>query len=153
MAANPWAIYGNALEKILDGTIDLDTDSFRMVLVGTGYTPNQSTNTAWSDISANEISGTGYTANGKAITQGVSRSGLAITFDCDDQSWTSSTLSNVAYAVIVRDGDSNGALAAGDIPLCYCELEDGGSLSTTNGALAVNINAAGVFTVTAAAAA
>lgn len=125
-----------------------------MVLVGTGYTPNQSTDTAWSDISANEIAnGGGYATHGKAITQGVSRSGLAVTFDCDDQSWGSSTLTDVAFAVIVRDADSNGALAAGDIPLCFCELEDGGSLSTTNGALAVNINASGVFTTTATAAA
>jgi len=153
MAATAWAIYGNALEKIHDGTIDLDTDSFRMVLVGTGYTPNQSTDTAWSDISANEISGTGYTANGKAITQTVSRSSLVVTFDCDDQSWTSSTLTNVAYAVIVRDADGNGSLAAGDIPLCWCELEDGSSVSTSSGTLSVNINASGVFTSTATTAA
>lgn len=153
MAANAWAVYGNALELVHEGTLDLDTDSFRMVLVGTGYTPNQSTNTAWSDISANEISGTGYSANGNAITQTVTRSGLAVTFDCDDQSWASSTLTGVAYAVIVKDADANGVLAAGDVPLCFCELEDAGSLSTTDGTLSVNINASGVFTTTATAAA
>lgn len=153
MAANAFFVYGNALEQIANGTIDLDTDSFRMILVGTGYTPNQSTDTAYSNVSGSEVTGTGYTAGGQAITQSVSRSGLAVTFDCDDQSWTSSTISGAAYAVIVRDADGNGSLVAGDLLLAACELEDGGSLSTTNGTLAVTINASGVFTITATAAA
>lgn len=153
MAATPWALFGNALEKILDGTVDLDTDSLRMVLVGSGWTPNQSTNALWSDISANEIAnGNGYTTHGKALTQALSRSGLVVTLDCDDQTWSGSTF-EVAYAVIVRDADGNGALAAGDIPLFYAELEDGGTLSPSAGDLSITINASGVYTFTAGAAA
>lgn len=152
MAATAWALYGAALEAIMKGDIDLNDDSFRMVLVGGGYTPDQSADVAWSAISANEVSGTGYTASGKAVTPTVTRSGLAVTLDCDDQSWPSSTIT-ATYAVIVRDADANGALAAGDLPICFCELEDGGSVSTTNGTLSVTINAAGVYTITAAAAA
>jgi hypothetical protein len=146
-------MYGQALENVLDGTIDLASDSFRMALVGTGYTPNQSTDDTWSDISSNEISGTGYTTHGKAVTLSQSRSGLVVTVDCDDQSWTSSTLSSVAYAVIVRDADDNGSLATTDIPMWYCELEDGSSVSTTSGTLSVTINASGLYTLTAGTAA
>jgi hypothetical protein len=153
MAATAWAMYGQALENVLDGTIDLEADSFRMALVGTGYTPNQSTDAAWSTISGDEISGTGYTTHGKAVTLSQSRSGLVVTIDCDDQSWTTSTLASVAYAVIVRDADDNGALAAGDIPMWYCELEDGSSVSTTNGTLSVTINASGLYALTAGTAA
>jgi len=153
MAANPWFMYGEAQKLVLDGTIDLDTDSFRMVLVDNTYVLNQSTDALWSAISADEITGTGYTANGKAITPTIARSGLVTTFDCDDQSWASSTLANVAYAVIVRDADSNGALAAGDIPMFAMELEAGGSVSTTSGTLAITISATGVYTFTATAAA
>ncbi len=146
MAANPFFMYDQAALAWANGGIDFDTDSFRMVLVGTGYAPNQSTDSAWSDISANEISGTGYTANGKAVTFTTSiPSAQTVRFDCPDQSWPSSTLAGVAYAVIVRDADGNGALAAGDIPVFCCELENGGSLSTTNGTLAVTIDAAGVY--------
>lgn len=153
MAANPFFLYGPALEAVADGVIDLDTDAFRMILVGTGYTPNQSTDALYSDVSANEISGTGYTAGGKLITQSVTRSGLIVTFDCDNQSWASSTLTNVAYAALVRDANGDGSLAAGDLLLCAAELEAGGSLSTVNGTLAVNINDNGVFAITAATAA
>ncbi|MDP5216685.1 hypothetical protein Q5Y75_05600 [Ruegeria sp. 2205SS24-7] len=154
MAANPFFFYDQAALAHANGGIDFDTDAFRMVLVGTGYTPNQATDDAWSDISANEISGTGYTANGKLLTVTTSNpTARVIQIDCDDQSWTSSTLSNVAYAIIVRDADSNGTLAGTDIPVFCCELEDGGSLSTTNGTLSVTIDANGVYRTTVAAAA
>ncbi|WP_299945398.1 hypothetical protein [uncultured Ruegeria sp.] len=146
MAANPFFMYDQAALQMANGNIDFAADSFRMVLVGSGYTPDQAADDAWSDISANEISGTGYTANGQAIDISTSNpAARIIMFDGPDQSWASSTLSGVAYAVIVRDADSNGALAGTDIP-CFCsELEDGGTVSTTNGTLAVTIDADGIY--------
>lgn len=154
MPANPFFMYEQAALAWANGGIDFDTDSFRMVLVGAGYTPDQLTDDTWSDISANEISGTGYTANGVALTVTTSSpADRVIQIDCDDQSWPSSTLSGVAYAVIVRDADGNGSLAGTDIPVFCCELEDGGTVSTTNGTLSVTINANGVYRLTLAAAA
>ncbi len=153
MPANPWFIFGHAAEKQADGTIDLIGDSYRMVLVGTGYVPNQGTDAAWSAISAEEIAGSGYVANGKAVALSVSRAGLVVTYDCPDQSWNPSTLSGVAYAVIVRNALADGTLAAGDIPVFCCELEAGGSLSSVAGPLGVTIDAAGVYKRTETAAA
>ena len=150
MAAGNFIVYSNALEAINKATIDLDTDTFRMALVTSAYTPAQNTDAAWSTISTNEVAnGNGYTTHGKLLTQTVSRASNVVTFDCDDQSWTASTIT-AKYAVIVKDANADGSLAAADVPLCYCELEAGGTVSTTNGTLAVNINANGVFTVTAA---
>ena len=150
MAAGDWLVYGHALESILDGTIDIDNDSFRITLVTSSYTPNQSTDDAWSDISTNEVAnGNGYATHGGAITLTLSRSGLVVTIDGEDETWTSSTIT-AKYAVIVRDADGNGALAAGDIPLCYVDLNDGGgSVSSTSGDFTVTMNASGIFTVTA----
>jgi len=142
-------MYDQAALQMANGNIDFDADSFRMVLVGTGYTPNQQTDDAWSDISAQEISGTGYTANGQAIDISTSiAAARVIEFDGPNISWASSTLSDVAYAVIVRDADSNGALAGTDIPCFCCELEDGGSVSTTNGTLSVTIDDDGIYRLT-----
>lgn len=152
MPATPWALYGAALEAILAGSIDLDNDSFRMVLVSGDYVPDQAADAAWSEISENEITGTGYTAGGKATPITLSRMGLAVSLDTSDVSWPSSTLT-ATYAVIVRDAGGAGALAASDLPICFCELEDGAAVSTTNGTLAVTVNAAGLYTFTAAAAA
>lgn len=151
MAAGAFKVYGPALEGIHKGTIDLDTNAFRMVLVTSSYTPNQSTHDQWDDISANEVAnGNGYTTHGKLLTCTVTRSGLVVTFDCDDQSWISSTIT-AKYAVIVKDADANGALAATDVPIAYSDLEGAsGSLSSSAGTFSVTINASGVFATTAA---
>lgn len=149
MPAGAWRVYGAAAEAIHRGTLDLDTHTFRMVLVTASHTPNQSTHSTWADMSANEVVGTGYTASGKLLTCTVGRSGLVVTFDCDDQSWTTSTIT-AKYAVIVRDADANGTLASTDPLLCFCDLETaGGSVSSTAGTFAVTINASGVFATTA----
>lgn len=151
MAAGAWQVYGLALEKIFEGSIPLDesgTPRYRMTLVTSSYTPSVNADDAWNDISTNEVAnGNGYTTHGKLLTCTVTHSSGTVTFDCDDQSWTSSTIT-AKYAVIVEDADANGALATTDVPICYCDLESGGgSVSTTNGTFAVTINASGVFTV------
>lgn len=151
MAAGNWRLFGNALEQILKGGIDVDTDTFRMVLVTSSYTPDQSLHDTWSDISANEVAaGGGYSTHGKLLTVTVTRSGLVVTIDCDDQAWTGSTIT-AKYAVIVRDADANGALAAGDLVVAFVDLDTGGgSISTTSGTFTVTINASGVYAITAA---
>ena len=150
MAAGAFKVYGAAAEAIAKGTVDLDSNTFRMVLVTSAYTPNQSTHSTWTDVSANEVAaGGGYSTHGKLLTCTVNRLSLVVTFDCDDQSWTSSTIT-AKYAVIVKDADANGALASTDALVAYCDLESGGgSISTTAGTLAITINASGVFTMTA----
>lgn len=149
MPAGSWKVYGAAVEGISKGTLDLDTNVFRMALLTSSYTPNQSTHSTWADASAAEVVGTGYTASGKLLTCTVTRSGLVVTFDCDDQSWTTSTIT-AKYAVIVKDADGNGTLASTDSLLAYVDLETGGgSVSTTSGTFQITINASGVFTTTA----
>lgn len=151
MAAGNFILYSAALEAINKGTLDLDSNTFRMVLVTSAYTPAQNTHTAWSDISANEVAaGGGYSTHGKLLTCTVTRASNVVTFDCDDQAWTASTIT-AKYAVIVKDADANGALATTDVPLCYCDLSSGGgSLSSTSATFSVTINASGVFATTAA---
>jgi hypothetical protein len=151
MAAGNFILYSNALEGLLDGTIDLDTDDFRLVLVTSSYTPAQNTDAAWSTISTNEVAnGSGYTTHGKALTVTLSRTDNVVTLDCDDQTWSSSSIT-AKYAVIVRDADGNGALAAGDLPVAFVNLDTGGgSVSSTSADFVVTINANGVATFTAA---
>ena len=153
MAAGAFQVYRSAIGSIGSAGLDLTaggTPKFRMTLVTSSYTPNLATHNDWQDVSANEVvNGGGYTTHGKLLTVTFTAPGSPglWTFDCDDQSWTASTIT-AKYAVIVSDADANGALAATDLLLCYSDLETGGgSVSTTNGTFAVNINAAGVFTI------
>lgn len=151
MAAGAWQVYGLAIEGIHERTIFLDnggTPRLRMTLVTSSYTPSDNAHDTWSDVSTNEVAnGNGYSTHGKLLTPTVSHSSGTVTFDVDDQSWTSSTIT-AKYAVIVQDADANGALAAGDLLVAYCDLDSGGgSVSTTNGTFAITIHANGVFTV------
>lgn len=150
MPANPFFLFPSFRDQLLQGVIDLDTDAFRGVLLN-GYTPSQTVHDTFSDLSATEISGTGYTANGELMTITLSRSGLVTTWDAADLSWPGSTIT-ADHLAIVRDGDGNGVLAAGDFLVAACELENGGSVSTTSGTLAITINASGFYQETDAAA-
>jgi hypothetical protein len=151
MAVGQWTIFGAAKHAIVDGGLDFDNHTFRMVLLTDAYTPNANGHTAWSDLSAAQVAGGGgYVVHGQALTGVTSTDGGSgtTTIDCDDVTWAASTIV-AKYAAVIRDGDADGALAAGDIPVAFADLDTGGgSVSTAAGNLTVVIHAAGLITLT-----
>ncbi len=99
---------------IANGSVDLLTDTLKVMLLSSAYTPNKDHNFI-SDISANELSGTGYTAGfggsgrktlaGKTVTQDDTND-LAV-FDANDVTWTAINAGTVAYAAVVKEVTSN----------------------------------------------
>lgn len=145
MAAGAWFVFNIAKEKLSDGTFDLDSHTFKMVLTQASQAldatfAGTSTDCRYSDLTAEVPNGSGYTTGGKTLTCTWTRSTGTITFDCDDQSWTSATFT-AKYAVIYDDTDANDGL------LCACELDTVTSLSPSAGTLTVTIHASGVFTL------
>lgn len=144
MPAGSWIVFNRAKLKLANGSLDLDTNPFRMVLTTSSQAlaatfVGTSTDCRYSDLTA-EVVGTGYTATGKLLTATWTQATGTITFDVDDQAWTSSTIT-AKYAVIYADNTN-------DDLLCFVDLETGGgSVSTTAGTLTVTINASGVFTL------
>ena len=70
------------------GSLDFElvgTD-IRCAIVTAGYTPNQNTDEFFSAVGANEVSGTGYTAGGNAMANGIVSVDVAglMTIDIDD---------------------------------------------------------------------
>jgi hypothetical protein len=61
-------MYANAYAQAFSGNINLTSDSIKLALLTSGYTPNLTSHVHWSDVSASEASGTGYTAGGQALT-------------------------------------------------------------------------------------
>lgn len=153
MAASNFHVYGAAIEAAYEKQIDFGNDLFHMVLLTDTYTPAQSTHATFSDISASEVAdGNGYTTGGKVLTTTLTRSGLVVTLDGDDQTWTSSSIT-AKYAAVVHVDAGTGLPQSTDIVIAYSDLDTGGgSVSSTNGDFAVTINASGIFadTVTAA---
>lgn len=104
-------LYDSFLRDVTTGPIDMDTDSFKVMLCTSSYTPNRATHTKRSDIT-NEVTGTGYTAGGAAIvfTPALDTSGHKETFTPADVSWTTSTIT-ARYAVIYK---SRGGASSAD---------------------------------------
>lgn len=86
-------IYNSFFEDLARGAIDLDTDTFFVMLVGSGYTENKDTHTKRSDVT-NEVSGTGYTPGGQSvsitITKDTANDRLDVTLG--GAAWATSTI-------------------------------------------------------------
>ncbi|MET8270178.1 hypothetical protein [Streptomyces sp. NPDC005096] len=106
--------YGPAVGKVLGKQLDLINDTIKVALVKSTYTPNQDTHDEWADVSANESTGTGYTAGGKTLaskTLTYNSTSNAWTFDAADLTW-SSVSTAFQYAVIYDDTASGKPLLA-----------------------------------------
>ena len=60
-------IYNRFLANLANKIVDWEGDDIRVALVESAYTPDKD-DTQWSDVSANEASGTAYTAGGEQLT-------------------------------------------------------------------------------------
>ena len=97
-------LYGSFLQKALNKEVDWDTDTIKVALTTSSYTPNQDTHDYYNDVT-NEVSGTGYTAGGATLASKTNTydSGTnVITLDAADVTWSSSTIT-ARYAVIYAD--------------------------------------------------
>lgn len=103
MAASITA-YDTAWKLLLTGAVDLDTDTLKLALVTSGYTPSTA-HDEWADVSAHEVSsGSGYTTGGNTLTTPVVTNS---TVDYDDVTWTSLT-KTFRYAVCYKSGSAGG---------------------------------------------
>jgi hypothetical protein len=126
-------VYNSALEDLARGAIDFDTDTFFAMLVTSTYVANKDTHLKRSDVT-NEVTGTGYTAGGTAVTVTVTKDlpndRLDISFS--NPSWANSTLTARGVVVYKRRG---GAATADEL-VCYGDF--GANVSSTNGTFTVN---------------
>jgi hypothetical protein len=60
-------IYNRGLELWARGSIDFDTDTFKVMMTTSAYTENKDTHDFRDDVT-NEVTGTGYTAGGNTVT-------------------------------------------------------------------------------------
>jgi hypothetical protein len=121
------------------GAIDLDGDTFKIMLVTSTYAPNIDTHTKRSDIT-NEVTGTGYTAGGATLTSTVVTNDLTndrTKFSSVNPSWATATIT-ARGAVIYK---SRGGAATADELVCY--LDFGSDQTSTAGTFTVTCPANG----------
>ena len=126
-------IYNSCLNDMATGAIDFDTNTFKIMLVTSSYTPNKDTHTKRSNVT-NEITGTGYTSGGTTTTVTVTNDTAndRIDIDFSDVSWTSATLTAAAAVIYKSTGT-----AASDNLVAY--LDFAGNVISTNGTFTVDI--------------
>lgn len=107
----PSLVYNSAVRAIATGTIDLDTDTFWAMLTTSTYTENKDTHDFRDDVT-NEVTGTGYTAGGQAITVSVAAVDTTndrVVVTIGPVSWASSTITARKMVVYKRRGGAASA--------------------------------------------
>lgn len=122
--------------------IGLLTDTIKLMLSTSSYTPNRGTDRYKSSVT-NEVSGTGYTAGGTTIgSMGNSIASNVYTITGANASWPAATFT-ARYAVLY---DSTPATDATRPLIGYVDFQT--DQSPSNGTLSVTWNASGIGTVT-----
>lgn len=141
-AAGAWVFTDVGRTKLLDGTFNVESDSFKMALHLDSGTQPAAGIEAWSELATSEHAAEhGYEAGGIAVALSLTGT-TTVKVDIDtDPVWTASSGSIVAHwAVIYKVG--------GDV-LCYCHLDaTPGNVTVTDGnTLTVAAHADGVFSL------
>ena len=141
MAAGTWTLTNTTRTKLLNGTFDLDTDTYKMALFLS--TSNLSASSTDFASVTNEVgtTNTGYSAGGEAITLTLSGT-TTVKVDIDtDPVWTAGSAGLTArFACIYEVG--------GDV-VCYCLLDSSpADVSVTVGnTLTCAAHTDGIFTL------
>lgn len=118
MATFKW--YGKGLLAAVNGAVDFDTDTFKVMLTTSSYTPDQDAHDFRDDVT-NEVSGTGYTAGGQTLAS-VSTSYDATTNEVrilwTDSSWTTASFT-ARHAVIYK---ARGGASSADELIAYLDM-------------------------------
>ena len=143
----PSKLYGNFLAKALNKEVDWDSDTIKVLLATSSYTPNQDTHDYLDDVSTYEVSGTGYTTGGNTLaSKTVTYDGTnnVVILDAADVTWSSSTIT-ARYAVVY---DDSGASAGAKALIGYVDF--GSDQSSTNGNFTITWDSTGIVRITVA---
>jgi hypothetical protein len=134
--------YDNYWTSLNGKQINLLSDTIKLMLTTSAYTPNRGTDQYKSSVT-NEVSGTGYTATGTTITgMGNSIASNVYTITGANASWPGATFT-ARYAVLY---DATPATDATRPLIGYVDFQT--DQSPSNGTLSVTWNASGIGTVT-----
>lgn len=145
------ASFDNVKANLTGGTgsggtpIDWLSDTIKIALATTTYTPSLTTHDFFDDITNELTTATGYTAGGDTLASKTTSSPSAgvVTYDCADNTWTFSASKSFRYGVIYK---STGT--ASTSPLMFLIDFDGSTnITAAIGTWTWQVNASGLFTL------
>ncbi len=134
MAASAWSFYNKFKEYMGDGTVDLDTDNFRMSLYTSASNAATATLSTIGSVTSEVTEANGYSSSGKAltgVTWATGASASEMRFDATATIWSAAggTIANVRYAVIWASGGNLVAQSA--LSTAQFTVGDGDTLTVT----------------------
>ena len=137
MAASAFNMYNNSKRYLVDGTLDLDTDTIVAHLFKNDSNASTFTLSTSSELT-NPVSTGG--AGPLTLAMAINDNGLSTGVDATNIIFTASVadMTSVQFLVI---SESGGKL------ICWCALSTAAFNVTTNNTLTVAFNAAGIFTM------
>lgn len=137
--------YGNAFVHAFNKRIDFDTDTIKVSLHTSSYTPDQDAHDYADDLTNEVANGNGYTTGGATLgSPSITYTGASnvLKLDGADVTWSSSTIT-ARYAVIY---DATPGTAGTNPLIAYVDF--GADVSSTNSNFTITWDAAGIATVT-----
>lgn len=134
-------MYDRFKANLMNKECDLEADIIKVMLLDDshGFT---ATHNQKSEIVANEISGTGYTAGGAALASKAVTQGASTKWDAADVEWTGATFT--AYHAVIYDDD----LASDDL---IASIDFGGAKPVSAGTFKIQWHVNGIVTLATAA--
>lgn len=107
-APSALTLYDAFKQYVGDGTIDLDTDTIKVALVSSAYTPS-SAHSVLADITNEVANGNGYTTGGVTLTSlSYTQTSGTAKFTSSNPSWTGASAGFVARrAIFYKSGTAN----------------------------------------------
>ena len=112
-APSAWTFTNNTRTYLLNGTFDIDSDTYKMALFQS--TSNiGAASTTYAGVTNEVAQANGYTTGGTSVTLSLSGT-TTVTVGITDASWTASGCSITARFAVVYEVSGN--------VLCYCTLD------------------------------
>lgn len=127
-------IYNRALELWARGSIDFDTDTFKVLLTTSTYTENKDTHDFRDDVTNEVAAGGGYTSGGNTVTVSVTldTANDRVDISLGGTTWPASTIT-ARKAVYYK---SRGGAASADELIAVNDF--GSDVITSSGTLTLN---------------
>lgn len=137
MAAGTFTFYTNFMEKIGNGTINLETDTLCLALVTSSYTPDGLHSSYAAQVAANEVSAS--VTSGLKVLQAVNwtiSGSSTVKLDCDDIVVTAAQAMKAKYAVAYTQ-------SAGEL-VTYVDLDTAAATGVEATQITVQMPAGGI---------
>lgn len=150
--AGNFKLYEQAKKHLADGTLDLDSNTFKISLHSSLSNANTlSVSSAFADLTNELPTANGYTAGGQALSSVTwTNTAGTMTFTCAPPTWNATGSGITArFAVIRASGTLNGIVDP-IVGVCLLDKTPADVTATAGNPLTITPNASGVFTLSGA---